>query len=40
MKMAGLYIESGHVSIALNAVVGLRRPHLTAIVLSMIEITS
>ena len=40
MKTAGLYIGSGLVSIALNAVAELHRPHLTAIVLSMIEITS
>jgi hypothetical protein len=40
MRTAGLFIELGRVSIALNAVAELRRPHLTAIVLSMIGITS
>lgn len=40
MKMAGLSTDLVHVLIALNAVGGLHRPHLTAIVLSMIEITS
>jgi hypothetical protein len=40
MKMAGLSTDLVHVLIAPNAVGELRRPRLTAIVLSMIEITS
>ena len=38
--MAGLSTDLAHVLIALNAVAGLHHPPLTAIVLSMIGITS